>query len=333
MHVRIRVRRHALAPITAIFLLAATACSGALGGTGSAASGLEKTTLNVAVVPAVDSAGFFVALHEGLFKDQGLTINYTPATSSDTVIDQQVAGKFDITGGNYVSYIQHYVQDHQQLEIVAEGSVMLEGSQAIYTLPSSNIKNLAQLKGHVLGINAPRNINYLLAASVLTENGVDLSKVGFPAAPIPFPEMAAELAAGKVAAAAMPEPFATAAEQQYGAVKLADLNQGATENFPIQGYVATKAWVKANPNTLKAFLTALEQGQQIADTSRPAVEQAMESLNGPMNGQVPPIVAAVMALNSYPIGIDPIRLQRVPDVMLQFGLLSARFNISQMLGP
>ena len=59
----------------------------------------------------------------------------------------------------------------------------------------------------------------------------------------------------------------------------------------------------------------------------------MESLNGPMNGQVPPIVAAVMAVNIYPIGIDAARLQRVPDVMAQFGLLHTRFNISQMIGP
>jgi ABC-type nitrate/sulfonate/bicarbonate transport system substrate-binding protein len=57
------------------------------------------------VVPAVDSAGFFVALHEGLFAQRGLTIHYTPAVSSDEVIDQQVAGQYDITGGNYVSYI------------------------------------------------------------------------------------------------------------------------------------------------------------------------------------------------------------------------------------
>jgi NitT/TauT family transport system substrate-binding protein len=333
MHVRMSVRMHVLAPITAILMLGLAGCTGALGGTSSTASGgLEKTTLNVAVVPAVDSAGFFVALHDGLFERQGLTINYTPATSSDTVINQQVAGKYDITGGNYVSYIQHYMQDHQQLEIVAEGSVMQQGSQAIYTLPTSKIKNLAGLKGQVLGINAPHNINYLLAASVLTENGITPGNVQFPAQPIPFPIMAKQLAAGKIAAAAMPEPFATAAEQQYGAVKLADLNQGATEEFPIQGYVATRAWANANPNTLKAFVAALEQGQQIADTSRPAIEQAMESLNGPMNGQIPPIVAAVMALNNYPIGIDRARLQRVADEMLQFGLLHTRFDIGQLLG-
>jgi NitT/TauT family transport system substrate-binding protein len=323
----------ALAPVSALVLLAATGCGVSIDGDAAAGSGLEQTSLNVAVVPAIDSAGFFVALHMGLFKQQGLTIHYTPATSSDTVIDQQVAGQYDITAGNYVSYVQHAVYQHQPLQIIAEGSVMQQGDQAIYTMPDSKIKTLAALKGHLLGINAPGNINYLLAAAVLTENGVKLKSVRFPTQPIPFPNMAGELAAGKIDAAALPEPFATIAEEQYGAVELADLNQGATQSFPILGYVATKSWVQEHPNTLKAFLTALEQGQEIADTSRSAVEQAMEALNGPQNGQVPPIVAAVMALNIYPIGIDRVRLQRVPDVMLEFGLLHSRFDIGQMLGP
>jgi NitT/TauT family transport system substrate-binding protein len=287
----------------------------------------------VAVVPAVDSAGFFVALHEGLFKKQGLTINYTPAVSSDEVIDQQVDGQYDITGGNYVSYIQHYVDNHQPLEIIAEGSVMQQGTQAIYTMPDSKIKTLAELKGHLLGINAPLNINYLLAASVLTENGIKLNEVRFPTAPIPFPNMAADLAAGRLDAIALPEPFATAAEQQYGVVPLADLNQGATEQFPIQGYVVTKSWAEQNPGTLRAFVAALTQGQGIADTSRSAVEQAMESLDGAPAGQIAPIVASVMAVNIYPTAIDKVRIQRVADVMFQFGLLNSRFNVTPMIGP
>lgn len=329
-----RSRLRILAPPLAIALMALSGCGGLAAAAGSTSpNGLQKTVLNVAVVPAVDSAGFFVALHEGLFAKQGLTIHYTPAVSSDLVINQQVAGKYDITGGNYVSYIEHYVQDHQQLEIIAEGSVMTQGTQAIYTMPGSKIKTLSGLKGHLLGINAPLNINYLLAASVLTENGIRVSQVRFPSAPIPFPQMAAELAAGKIDAAAMPEPFATAAEQQYGAVKLADLNQGATEQFPIQGYVTTKAWAERNPGTVRAFITALAQGQEIADTSRSAVERAMESLNGPQDGQIPPLVAAVMALNLYPTSIDKVRIQRVADVMYQFGLLHSRFNVTPMIGP
>ena len=34
-----------------------------------------------------------------------------------------------------------------------------------------------------------------------------------------------------------------------------------------------------------------------------------------------------MALDTYPIGIDEARLQRVADVMYQFGLLPNRFNV------
>jgi NitT/TauT family transport system substrate-binding protein len=203
---------------------------------------------------------------------------------------------------------------------------MQEGSQAIYTLPGSPIKTLGDLKGHVLGTNAPKNINYLLAASVLTEDGIPPLSVHFTTQPVAFPQLITDLATHKVAAAALPEPFATMAEESLGATVLSDMNQGATLNFPILGYVVTKPWAQAHPQTLRAFLTALEEGQQIADTNRGEVEQAMEAFTG-----TKPIIADVMAFNTYPIGIDQVRLQRIPDVMLQFGILSKAFNISQML--
>jgi NitT/TauT family transport system substrate-binding protein len=318
----------------------AAGCSSGNGATtssGAAAMSIgpaEKTTLNVGVVPAMDSAGFFVAMHEGLFAKEGLTINYTPAVSSETAIGAQLKGQLDISAGNYVSYIQAVSEDHDPLEIIAEGSVMQQGSQVIFTMPSSNIKTLAELRGHVLGVNAPYNIDYLLDVSVLTENGISKSDVRFPSAPIPFPDMAAELSSGKIDAATMPEPFASIAEQQLGAVTLADLNQGATTDFPIEGYVVTKSWAEKYPNTLKRFLAALEQGQEIADTNRAEVEKAFETIKGGApDGQVPSSIAAVMALNTYPIGIDQTRIQRVADVMYQFGLLTKPFNVSSMLMP
>ena len=299
--------------------------------------------LNVGVVPAMDSAGFFIALHDGLFAREGLTIKYAPAVSSETAVAQQLKGQLDISGGNYVSYINEAAVNHQPIEVVAEGSIMQQGAQTIFTMPNSNIKSLAQLKGHLIGVNAPGNIDYLLGVSVLSENNVNPKSVDFPSATmkafaatggaIPFPFMAADLASGKISAAIMPEPFATIAEQQYGAVPLADLNQGATQDFPIEGYVVTKAWAAKYPNTLKRFLAALEIGQEISDTDRAAVETAFESIDKPQDGQVTKGIGAVMALDTYPIGVDATRIQRVADVMYQFGLLPSRFNVSGMLLP
>ena len=329
-----RRRQRALAPLLAIALLPlaglTTGC-GIVGGGGSSAQAalgsLETSTLNVAAVPSVDSAGFFVALYKGLFRQEGLTIHYTPALSGDTVINAQVNGQYDITAGNYVSYLEHDIFQHQLLQIVAEGSLMQKGSQAIYTLPGSPIKTLAGLKGHLLGTNAPKNINYLLTASVLTEDGISPASVHFTSQPIAFPDLVTALAKHQVDAAALPEPFATIAEESLGATAVADMNVGATQEFPILGYATTRAWAQTHPNTLRAFLTALEEGQQIADTNRGEVEAAMAALTG-----TKPIIADVMAFNSYPIGVDKVRLQRVPNVMLQFGILSKPFDIGQMLG-
>jgi NitT/TauT family transport system substrate-binding protein len=297
----------------------------------------EKTTLNVGVVPAMDSAGFFVALHEGLFAREGLTINYTPATSSETAVREQIGKNptLDISAGNYVSYIQEAMKG-APIEVIAEGSIMQQGSQVLFTKPGSGITSLAGLEGHTVGVNAPSNIDYLLTASVLQENGVRLRDVSFPGSPIPFPTMANVLKSGEIQAAVMPEPFASLGEQNGGLQEVADLNQGATQNFPIEGFVVSKQWAAQNPNTLHRFLAALEAGQDIADTNRAAVEQAFESLKSPQDGQVPPQIAAVMALNTYPIGIDSTRLQRVSDVMYQFNLEPGRtkpFNVSSMLMP
>jgi NitT/TauT family transport system substrate-binding protein len=314
-------------------------------GGSAAAPSVQPANLNVAVVPAADSAGFFVALHEGLFAKNGLHVTFIPAVSSETVIDAQALDepqdRIDISCGNYVSYIQaqeNYDQGKRSastndpmvaanLDIFAEGSVMEQGAQGLYVLPGSNIRTLADLEGKTIGVNAPGNILYLLAASALADNGLSVSGVHF--AYYPLPEMAAMLQAGKVAAAVLPEPFASQAEQSMGVLPLADLNQGATAAFPVQGCAVTRQWATVHPQALAAFRAAFEQGQEIADTDRAAVQQAMEALPAPLG--LSKVTAALMTLDSYPVGpVDTVRIQRVADVMRQF-LGFPAFNVGSMI--
>jgi NitT/TauT family transport system substrate-binding protein len=312
-----------------ILTLTVTACANGGGGPAEAAvQTVEKPNLTVAVVPAVDSAGFFIALYDGLFKAEGLNVHFVPAISSETEIADQVKGTVDISGGNYVSYIQAQQAGQADLDIFAEGSVMQPGAQGLYTLPGSPIKTLNQLEGKTVGINAPKNILYLLVASVLAEHNIPVNSVHF--ADYALPAMAAALKAGKIQAAVLPEPFASMAAQEYGVVTLADLNQGATSSFPIQGYAVTRQWAALYPRTLAAFNTALQQGQELADTNRAVLEQAMEHV--PDGLGVSKETAAIMAVDTYPVGsVDPVRLQRVADVMSQF-LDFPAFNVRSMIG-
>jgi NitT/TauT family transport system substrate-binding protein len=295
-------------------------------------SSLEKTSLTVGAVPVADEAGLYIAKDEGLFAAEGLHVTIEPILSSADSTKGQNDGKFDITAGNAVSYIQEQVAHQSDLEIVAEGSLMQANNQALYTLPESPVTNIADLKGRRIGVNVLNNIGTLLISSVLQEHGMSVHDVHF--VPVPFPELGQALQRHAIDAAWLPEPTASADAQSMGLQELADLDQGATEGFPVGWYVVTKAWAKKYPRTLAAFLDALRQGQQIADSSRTAVERAMEKLPAPFT--VSPVIAAVMSIETYPLTIAPhinrLRVQRVADEMLRFHMLKKKFQVSSMLG-
>lgn len=297
------------------------------------ASGLEQTKITVGAVPVGDDAGLYVAQDLGLFKAAGLTVNIQSIVSSADAMKGQNDGTYDITGGNSVSYIQAQVSHQSDLRIIAEGSQMEPGNQALYTLPGSQITSISRLAGKRIGVNALNNIGTLLISSVLESYGISPQDVHFVVIKGSFPGMAQALKQHAIDVAWLPEPFGSIDQVSVGLRKLADLDQGATTNFPVGWYVVTKGWAQRHPNTLAAFLGALKQGQEIADTNRSAVEKAMERLPAPYT--VPPAIAAVMTIESYPLtttpGIDPVTVQRVADEMQQFGMLTSRFDTKTML--
>ena len=312
-------------------IMAGAGCSSS-GSAPPKVSGLEKTSLTVGAVPVADEAGLYIAKDQGLFAAEGLDVTIQPLVSSADATKGQNDGKYDITAGNAVSYVQAQASHQSDLEIVAEGSLMQADNQALYTLPTSKIKTVADLKGRTIGVNVTNNIGTLLISSVLEEHGLSPRKVTFKA--VPFPLMGQALQQGTIDAAWLPEPFGSADAETMGLAELCDLDQGATAGFPVGWYVATKSWVKKYPHTLTAFLDALQEGQQIADNSRTAVEAAMEKLPAPYT--VPPAIASVMSLETYPLniapGIDLQRVQRVANEMYQFKMLGQPFQVSTMLG-
>ena len=95
----------------------------------------------------------------------------------------------------------------------------------------------------------------------------------------------------------------------------------AVQNFPISGYVVTRAWMARYPRTAAAFVAALERGQQIAGTNRAAVEQALIPAL-----KISKTVASVMALGTFPLSVSPVALGRVADLMQNDGLLAKPVN-------
>jgi NitT/TauT family transport system substrate-binding protein len=325
-----------IASAVAVTMLAA-GCSSGGSGSGTTRLKLEKTNIVVNAFPAIDSAGLYIAKDQGLFAAQGLNVKIVPVNpnaippSTQDLIKGQVGGQWDITAGDYVTYIQNQLGDgvpKQNLRIVAESSFLQPNVLTVMVKGGSPISQVSQLKGKNVSVNATNDIGTLLINSLLVSHGLLPQQVHYTT--VPFPGVAEALTAknSRLTAAFAPEPFVSSGEAQAGLEELADLDQGATQDFPIQGYAVTAEWAQKYPNTLKAFTTALAQGQQIADTDRAATEAAIEKYLG-----IPKQAAAFISLPAFPLGIDAVRLQRVVGAMTRFGLLprDTQFKVTSMI--
>jgi NitT/TauT family transport system substrate-binding protein len=326
----------------AIAVIAATGaiagCATAGGIANAATAELEQRTITVDSVPVAEEGGLYVAAAEGFFAHQGLTVKIKSITGAEAAIPDLQTGRAQLVAGNYVSFILAqmagtFASQPVNMRIIAAGSEITPGTEDLYVMPNSKFQTVAELaKAHAtVGLNTANNVGAVMLGALLAGNGYKLSAVAQVIPKGGFPALLTMLPAGQVDAAWLPQPLGEMAEQEYGAIPLADLDQGSVEDFPFTGYMGTTQWVKTHPNTVAAFLRALDEGQQLADTDRSAVETAMEKYVG-----IPPIIADTMAIDTYPLAMDVPQLQRVADSMFEFGLtpgMKAPYQMANMIQP
>ena len=303
--------------ILTIFVLAGCGAAGSPATTAPAGD----ADITITAVPSADLASVYIAQDDGFFAKEGLRVNLVKVPSSQAIITEQLAGKIDLCAGAYTPYISAEAAG-KRFRILAEGSVMTAGTRLLLVPKGSRLTSLGQLAGKTIGMNATNSIGTLLVRATLAQNGVNPDSVHLVTDPKGFTTMASTLAKGTWAAAFFGEPFATQGEEEYGESSLADLDQGATSNLPVSGYIATQSWLEKNPNTAAAFVRAIQAAQLDADTNPNAARDALAE-----SDSLPQIVTDVMAIPNFPVGaVDATRIQQEALDMIQFGLLSKKYT-------
>ena len=141
-----------------------------------------------------------------------------------------------------------------------------------------------------------------------------------------FSQLPTALADGQVSAAWMPEPYVSEAEQDSGAVPLADPNQGHSQTLPVSGYMVTASWLAKYPHTAAAFRTAIMKAQAIAANDPGAVQQGLQKFAG-ANAQT----AAIASDPEFPTQQSAAALGRLSGLMLTFGMLPKIYSVNQMI--
>ncbi len=185
---------------------------------------------------------------------------------------------------------------------------------------------VSQLKGHTIGVNTLNNIATLTMSALLKPVGLAPQDVKFIERP--FPEMAGALDSGQVEVAFLPEPFSQTAAGQSGAVALAEPFAGPLADFPIAGYLTTETFAAQNPKVVAAFQRALRKAAELALSNPAEVAPALEKYT-----KIDRATAATMKLGGFATAVDPAKVQRVADLMLEFGYLKQKFDVTSLIAP
>ena len=313
-------RSFSVAPLIAVVIMVLAAGCGNAAATAASARP-EEPDITVAAIPAADLAGLYIALADGLFTRQGLHVTIRQIPSSQAVIADQLKGQVDISAGSFIPYISAQAAG-ARFRILAEASTLAPDTRALVVTRNSPVTAVARLAGKRIGVNGTNSIGTLLVSMLLSAHGISPRKVTFVTDPGGFPAMPRQLQDGDWDAAFLAEPYITAAGEDYGEQMLADLDQGAAFDLPIDGYLATQAWTQQHPKTEAAFTRAIEQGQAIANSDASAVQAAMARYDN-----LPPQITAAIALTGYPVGpVVEASIQRVAKAMLEFGILGRQDN-------
>lgn len=317
-----------LTAVTAAALsLALTSCGALQGSTGQGSSSggnnkVEKATIKVGALTAVDVASLYIGVQKGYFTQEGLDVQPVVVKSGPQSIPQLQHGDIDITGVNYVSLFS--AQDKVGgLKLVSDGYQAGPNTLVLQAPADSPIKSVNDLVGKKIGTQERGNINELALNAVLQANGVDPGQVEY--VPIKFPDMPQALQSHQVDGVLPVEPFITKAAVAVGAKNVLDIASGPTANIPLLGWASTDKFVKDNPKTIAAFQRGMAHAAQDA-MQRHEVENVVPKIAG-----IDAPTAALLNFGVFPTSLDASRVQRVATLMEQYGKLSKPLDVKTML--
>jgi NitT/TauT family transport system substrate-binding protein len=260
-------RNLSLALLAVMFGLLVAACAPvppAQGGaTGAAASPAPATvqpaatneTLKLALIPVLDTIPIYIALQNGYFQEQGLTVETVPVKSPqerDVLLQTgQVDGVLtDLQGVGLLN------KDAVKVKAVYTARRPFSDAPLFRILasPKAEIDSVEDLKGVEIGISNNTIIEYLtdriLAAEGLTPEEIKKIEVG--AITVRFEQ----LMNGNIKAAVLPDPLAQGAIAAGAKLVLDDT---AHKDLSQSVLVFQDAALKAKPDPVRKFLVAWEK--------------------------------------------------------------------------
>jgi NitT/TauT family transport system substrate-binding protein len=288
---------------------------------------LEKPDLKFSIMTTTDLGPFWLAVQKGYFREEGFTFDPVTDVRHAESGAQSVAmledDTVDVAYATYPPFIAMQSRG-KNVKLIAAASLAGPGSCMVVAMPNSKINSVADMAGARVAITAPNTVSQLMVQSALKASGVDYQTIQWVT--VPFEGMEGKLAIGEIDAAFMVEPFLSQAQNNIGAVSVFDTAVGRTSNLATAGFGANSEFVSKYPRTAAAFQRVMQRATEVANEDRANVTPALVQF-----AHLDTSTAKLPSLLTFQSSLNAVELQRVADLMVDFGMIGTPIDVSRMI--
>ena len=288
----------------------------------------ETRSVRVAALPIAETGALWAAIDEGIFADHGLELEIVPAQGGAQAIPALLSGDIQFAIGQPFGPFRADLQDLGVVIIGDYANSLAEGKDvnAVVALGDSGITGPADLAGKRVSVNSLGAAGDVTIMKAVEDAGGDPTTIEF--VEVPFPDAQAQLEAGNIDAAWVPDPFMSIITGPGGGTIVVHPYQATIPGLSVLTNITTQALMDEDPELVADFATAMSEALDWASANEEAVRAAIAT-----NLDIPEEAAAGITLPTFTSEINVSDLEALATLAVDFGVLPATPDFDRLVQP
>jgi NitT/TauT family transport system substrate-binding protein len=303
-----------VAALTAALAVVVAGC----GGDDSDGGSSGPVTVTVGTLPIANAAPMYLGMQKGFFKDEGITIKTQVGEGGAALIPALLSGHSQFAFVGVIPAITA-VSKNLPIEIVTSSddaaAVEEKDWQTLVVPRGSPIKDVSDLPGNTIAVNALRGLAEVVISRSLEKQGIDYKKVKL--LEVPFPDMPAALDQHRVDAALLTEPFLSAVLAQ-GGTQIDAPSVETLPSFPNGVYVAASEYIAKNGAVVDRFARAMNKSLDYAQSHPDEVRKIIPTFT-----KTPAEAAEKLRLPAFDSKLDRKGIELEAQLTAKYGIIDA----------
>lgn len=282
-------------------------------------------SITIGALPISETAPLWAAVDAGIFEEHGLDVTVQPIQGGALAMPALINGDVDLLIGQPFGALRAGLQGLDVKIIANYASSYAEGDDinAVVSAPGSDIATPADLAGKRVAVNSLGAAGDLTISAAVAADGGDASTIQF--VEVAFPDAKAQLEAGNIDAAWVPEPFVSMIVGAGGNVVVYPY-QATLPGLPTLVLQTTGATVSDDPELIASVREAFAAAFAWAADNEDAVRQSLVDYM-----ELPAEAAAGLPLPEFSTELDLDVLQGLADLAVERGFFDTAPDLSAII--